>query len=201
MKARESSTLRALIVLGAFTLIATAIPADTIQTEGTGPTHYQTANIAELGTAVPVAGAATLFRTHDGLSARIATSELDVEAAYTVWWVLWNKPELCSAPCNANDLGIPGNSVFYAAGFVTGMDGTANVAASIDAGKLPEGIDVLIPGGLRSGNGLGAEVHLVIRSHGAILPGSVAEQIGTFMGGCSVNACEDQQGVVFLPIV
>lgn len=166
-----------------------------------GPaTQYQTTNVVELGTGMPVGGAATLYRTHNRLWAHIATGGLDPYAAYTVWWVLWNRPHLCSAPCGEDDLAIPGNSVFYAAGFVTGVDGTVNVTAHLDAGLLPQGLDVLIPGGLRRGHGLRAEVHLVVRSHGPIIPGSVASQIGTFLGGCDVNLCVDQQAAVFAPI-
>jgi hypothetical protein len=38
-----------------------------------------------------------------------------------------------------------------------------------------------------------AEVHLVVRSHGQPIPGLVQEQIGSFEGGCDINACEDVQ--------
>jgi hypothetical protein len=90
-------------------------------------------------------------------------------------------------------------SVFYAAGFVTGTDGNANIVARVNAGSLAAGIDVLIPGGLTAGNGLAAEIHLVVRSHGSIIPGRVDEQIGSFDGACDVNASVDQQAAAFLP--
>jgi hypothetical protein len=169
----------------------------TARAQGNGGSTYQTANAVNFATGMPVGGAGTLIRSANNLRARIATSGLDADAAYTVWWVVWNNPSLCSSPCGEDDLGIVGNSVFYAAGLVTGNDGTGNVTADLEAGQLPTGIDVLIPGGLRPGRGLRAEVHMIIRSHGPIIPGAVATQIGAFDATCAV--CEDQQAIVFAP--
>ena len=39
----------------------------------------------------------------------------------------------------------------------------------------------------------GAEVHLILRTHGLPIPGWVDEQISTFEGGCEVNVCANQQ--------
>lgn len=186
----------AIVALAAAALAPTTF--GTARAQGNGAATYQTANAVDFGTGVPVGGAATLFRSNNNVRARIATSGLDTNAAYTVWWILWNRPDLCSAPCGANDLGISGSSVFYAAGFVTGGDGTANVTAHLDAGPLPSGIDILIPGGLHSGFGLRAEIHMLLRSHGPISPGSVATQIGSFDPACAI--CEDQQAVAFPPV-
>jgi hypothetical protein len=146
---------------------------------------------------MPVGGAGTLCRTVNSLRARIATSGLDANAAYTVWWVIWNNPSLCSGSCGADDLGIAGNAVFYASGFVTGQDGTGNVTADLDAGRLPMGTEVVIPGQLEPGRGFRAEVHMVVRTHGPIVPGMVARQISTFDPTCPI--CMDQQAVVFAP--
>jgi hypothetical protein len=101
--------------------------------------------------------------------------------------------------CGEDDLGIAGNSVFYAGGFVTGTDGTVNVSVHVDAGDLADGIDVLIPGGLDARNGFDAEMHLIIRSHGPIIEGMADVQVGTFFGACDINTCIDHQAVAFLP--
>ena len=101
--------------------------------------------------------------------------------------------------CGEDDLGIAGNSVFYAGGFVTGKDGSANVSVHVEAGDLASGIDVLIPGGLDPGNGFGAEMHLIIRSHGKIIEGMADVQVGSFFGACDINICVDHQAVAFLP--
>lgn len=162
---------------------------------------YQTTNVFNLRTGNEVRGAATLFRTMNSATARIYTSQLRRKAAYTIWWVIWNDPSECSEECSEDDLGITGNSVFYAGGFVTGEDGTANVTVHVDGGVLADGIDVLIPGGLAESNGFGAEIHLVIRSHGRILRELAADQVGTFDGACDINNCVDHQAAVFLPTV
>lgn len=115
---------------------------------------------------------------------------------------MWNDPSACATdPCTADDLGVPGNSVFYAAGFVTDSSGTANLSVHLKSGKLPNGLDVLIPGGLKKGNGFGAEMHMILQTHGSIWPGMVSEQIGTFLGACNpdVTVCVDQIGIMFLP--
>jgi hypothetical protein len=160
---------------------------------------YQTANIIDFHTGVAVGGAVTMYRGINVVDAAVATSGLDQNAAYTVWWVVFNRPNHCVGGCGEDDLARPEvrPSVFYAAGFVTGNDGTANVTAHLEAGALPEGVDVLLGRGLHRGNGLRAEIHLVVRSHGPIIPGMVDKQISTFDPACAV--CDDEQAAVLLP--
>lgn len=167
---------------------------------------YQTVNIVQFGNpSMKLGGGATLYRSRNKLEMRIATSGLDANSAYTVWWVLFNNPAGCSPPgCGLDDV-VPtanpaaGVSVFYAAGFVTGVDGLGNVDAYADAGALPEGIDIETGHGLERGKGFRAEVHLVVRTHGMITPGQVDQQIGSFNGGCS-PACANKQAAVFMPV-
>ena len=167
---------------------------------------YQTVNIFQFGNpSVKLGGAATLYRSRNRLEMRVATSGLDANSAYTVWWVLFNNPDGCTPPgCGLDDV-VPqpnpaaGVSVFYAAGFVTGVDGVGNVDAYADAGPLPEGIDIETGEGLDRGNGFHAEVHLVVRAHGVITPGQVDQQIGSFNGGCAPT-CGNRQAAVFMPV-
>ncbi len=188
-----------------FTAFILALVLSIPLTANAGKTTYQTANIHDFpAMANDLGGAGTLTRTKQSAHARLALSGLDSASAYTVWWVVFNYPENCAAGvghCGLADLGdgSTGASVFYATGFVTGNDGSANVTAHLNSGSLPMGIDILIPGGLKEGNGFGAEIHMVVRSHGVIIPGMVAEQIGTHMGACNVNSCEDQQALGFKP--
>ena len=150
--------------------------------------------------------AATLFRSANRLEMRVAASHLDSNAAYTVWWVVFNNPAGCIGPCGPTNLKTAAAraSVFYAAGFVTGDDGTGNVTAHVDGGTLPAGVEVTPDGtvaGLERGNGFGAEVHLVVRSHGPVLAGMAQQQIGSFNGACPPNSCANQQAAVFAPVV
>lgn len=177
-------------LLTAGTIMALSVP---LTAHADGPSTFQTAQMVDFndGTAVP--GAGTLLRSKQGVHARLAMADLDPESAYIVSWIVWNNPALCSEPCGGDDLGIPGNSVFYAAGFVTGPGGAANITADLKAGKLPSGIDVLIPGGLKPGNGFGAEIHMAVRWQGMINPPFVDQQISSFGDGLN------QRAVVFAP--
>lgn len=167
--------------------------------DGNAKARYQTANIVNFDTGVPVGGAATLTRTKNSAVARIHTSGLETNAAYSIWWVVWNKPSLCVGGCGEDDIGIKGNGVFHAGGLITGDDGTGNTIVSVNAGKPVEGAEVLLGDWLRKGRGLKAEMHLVIRSHGPIIPGMVDVQVGSFNGACDVNDCFDHQAAVFAP--
>jgi hypothetical protein len=120
-------------------------------------------------------GAATLLRSEQCVELRIATSGLDPNTAYTVWWVVFNNRAACVPACNPTPLGNPAvrASAFYAAGFVTGSDSTANVTAHVEAGALPIGGQIAdgTVAGLDHGNGFGAEIHVVVRSQGFIVAG------------------------------
>lgn len=163
---------------------------------------YQTSQMFQFMTTTPVGGAATLMRSKNRLEMRVATSGLSPNSTFTVWWVIFNNPAACTGGCGIDDLPNPEvrASVFYAAGFVTGnVDGTGNVSGYVNAGALPEDIDIETGRGLRNGNGLRAEVHIVVRTHGMLNPGSVHEQIGTFNGGCNPT-CSNVQAAGFLPV-
>ena len=192
MKIKNTSVSLATVIL----VLASGLPLTAVAGHS-----YQTANVVDFSTGVPVAGAGTLTRTQVSATARIYTTGLHRKAAYSIWWVVWNIPSACVDGCGEDDLGRPGtgNSVFYAGGFVTGNDGSANVSVHVEAGDLAGGIDVLIPGGLDPGNGFGAEMHLIIRSHGSIIEGMADVQVGTFFGACDINNCIDHQSVAFLP--
>ena len=53
-----------------------------------------------------LAGAATLTRTKQSATARISTTGLDQNAAYTIWWVVWNDPSQRLNGCGSDDLQI-----------------------------------------------------------------------------------------------
>jgi hypothetical protein len=129
------------------------------------------------------------------------------QEAYTVWWIVFNNPANCSdGACGEDDIfifdedgniigpNVPGReaaeiSVLWAAGNVVGVAGNAGFAGHLQEGK--------IKGDINFGPGLtnvdGAEIHLVVRTHGPAIPGRVKEQISTFLGGCDVNVCDDVQ--------
>jgi hypothetical protein len=176
-----------------------------VRADDGGRKTYQTVNMIKAGVGTKLQSGATLYRGRHSLEGRVAASHLDPNAAYTTWWVIFNNPAACGGPCSPAKLGIPAvrASVFYAAGFVTGDDGTANITAHADDGTPPAGVEVTPDGtvaGLDIGNGFGAEVWLVVRSHGAIIAGMTDKQIGSFNGACPPNVCMNQQVGMFQPV-
>lgn len=181
-----------------------------------GPfSSLQSAEMIDFATGAPVVGGGVLWRSEGAVKARLSTTGLDKKASYTVWWIVFNDPGDCSLPgCGEDDIFIgPGVlnlaqiaaaeiSVFYADGFVTGTDGVGNVTANLNAGPLPEGLGVNFGwdgmSGLKAGNGVDAEIHMVVRSHSKSITGQVGFQTSSFDGPC--GACEDQQAIVFNPL-
>jgi len=183
----------------------------------------QTVEMIQFGTGVPQRGAAVLTRKRDGLSLSISTMDLNPDSTYSVWWVLFNEPEDCLEPylCGGADVfDAPGvlsaiqvpavkMSATFAVGFLTGSDGVANFTAELDDGMVPTGTFIdngwSTPvsfgpdnnAGLLRNNGLKAEVHMVLRSHGPAVAGSVGDQTTTFNGLCDVQECSNVQAAIF----
>jgi len=148
---------------------------------------------------------ATLTRNDRGITLRWH-STVEEPGAYTLWWVIWNDPSLCDGPCGLADLGVDGVSVMSAGGFVVGKSGRANFGSRLNVGEITAAHAVLDdPAGLE--NPRDAEVHVVLRSHGPMVPEYMPEQIETFEGGCTPgssfgagdgpNECEDVQFTLF----
>ena len=113
-------------------------------------------------------GAAALVRKKQSATFRINTTMLEPDSAYTVWVAAFNRPENCVDGCNGPDLPAADGSLFFGSAFVTGSSGTANVEFEVLANNLPAG--TYIAGGhdkgIKSGNGFGVELHLIIANHG-----------------------------------
>lgn len=166
---------------------------------------------------------ATLLRTDSNVNTTLKTTGLDPHHTYTVWWVIFNYPDECENGCGEPDLfnDDVGGSVLYAAGHVIGGNGKGNFAGSLKTGDLSgcqapwDAFNLELIGGedeldmCREGlvDPHGAEIHLVVRTHGERIPGMVNDQINTFAGGCTAetsfgaangpNDCEDQQFAMF----
>ena len=201
------------------TIAATTAAALTLAAEiAYSQSVQQTSEMIDFNTGAAERGGGVLTRSADAVYVRLSTMDLDKKAAYSAWWVVFNEPWNCLTPwqCGEPDIVAGGVlnevqiqaakiSVFYADGFVTGTDGTANIATHLESGPLPENTFVNFgwgpglgpPNGLIAGNGLIAEMHLVIRTHGKAVAGSVGLQTSTFTGLCDVQTCADQQAIVF----
>jgi hypothetical protein len=167
------------------------------------PSHFQAANMFVFGNpAMLVPGAANLTRTGEGISFRAYTTGL-APGAYTVWIVIFNRPENCAAGpgrCMGPDLGNPAveGSIVYGTGSIVGMDMVANFHGSLSAGAPPAGIQLNVPAGMANGlrDSRKAEIHLVVRSHGPVsTTGNAVNQLSTFEATCVI--CADLQAVAF----
>lgn len=186
-------------LLAAALLVPLAGLAGSVQAQA-GPATYQASDLYQFMTSTPANGAVMLTRQNQGIVANISASGLEPGEANSVWWVIFNNPAACIDGCNGPDLANPAveASVLFATGFVVGADGTASASARLASGEPPLGFDIVQGNGLKPGNGFGAEVHVVIRTHGPILPGLVAEQISTFGASCN-PVCMNKQAAVFMP--
>ena len=133
-------------------------------------------------------GDSLLWRTDSGIEWTINTSGLEAGSPHTVWVAIFNNPEFCSPPgCNEDDLPAYDEnadpavmtSVIWGGGFLVGDDGIANVGGRV-ANGTPPGYVGWGPG-LISGHK--AEIHFVVRTHRAAVPGKVGGQISTPTGG------------------
>ena len=144
-------------------------------------------------------GNSHLWRGDEGVRMLFKTSELGPREAVTIWWVVFNEPENCSAPCNEDDIFIDGDPTKglnvagieaadivagYATGKVGSSGGNVNLNATLGEGEI--GPEVIFGDGALLKDARRAEIHLVVRSHGPAKPGLEEIQIGSFAGGCEV---------------
>ncbi len=151
--------------------------------------QFQTADVFAIPPTNPLnlTGAAWLKRTESRIQGRIMTKVKKAGFAHTVWIVVFNNPQNCATagtglPCMDTDLFNPdvGGEVYYGSAAISALSppgGVINVDLSIRDDGLPEGIfdfnqleleGIIFPDeadGLNAGNGLCAEIHLVVDYH------------------------------------
>ena len=129
-----------------------------------------------------------------GLLVLATPAQADNQSAVTGWWVVFNNPENCIDNCDGPDLGIPevGGCVQHGTGGVTTKGTrTLDLVATIND---TESACIGGTGGLL--NPSGAEVHFIVRTHGAAAvddPEILISQITTVLGACDLDVCSDVQ--------
>ena len=181
---------------------------------------FQAADVIEFFGADPVpplafTGAAWLKRSKNAVQGRVMTKVANAGRPHTVWWVIFNNPGACEKGCNGPDLGNPAvrGAVFYANGAISSSDGNGggviNVDISTVAARIPDGLfrldDVLpepvfYPKGLGRGNGLKAEIHLIVDDH--LFPGGswVPDLTTTDFPGIPILGATNHRAAVFAPV-
>lgn len=146
-----------------------------------------------------VVGSSKLVRTDSGISASIKTSGLTPDDVVTVWIVVFNDPSACASnPCTANDRfteAVDAHAV-YGAGHVVGGDGTAGYGLHLNVGDASR--EDLWGTGPALTDPQGAEIHLVLRTHGQKQPGNVSDQSHSASLGCNPE-CVNVQFSMHLP--
>jgi hypothetical protein len=192
---KKIKNLRFAVVVGALALaIVGALPAEA----GTS----QTNGLVWLDDFSKVPGAySVLMRNEDGVAVRVHSRKL-AKGAYTMWWVIFNNPEECDVAfqCGPGDFPFNGGdpavqvSIQFATGFIVPSN---NGKVRADAGlEVGEDTKNLLPQNLN--NPMGAEIHMVLRTHGPVDLDNVHNQISEFHDGSAQcdDACLDLQAVI-----
>lgn len=140
-----------------------------------------------------------------------------------MWWVVFNNPDGCSDPCGENDIFLNGDpaqglnaagieAADIVAGYADGVLARKNGRAFMSAwlGEDRRVREIIFGQGPVLKDSLGAEVHLVARSHGPAIAGQIKAQTGSYAGGCEVflnppevpqaeGECSDVHFAIHLP--
>jgi hypothetical protein len=128
--------------------------------------------------------------THDGAKIRVRATGLEPGHVYTMWVVYFGDSSMCVDGCNGADFAAAGGGVIWGAGSIGADDGQATFVANLTNGDGAEYVGSTPPPPFAFAAyqaGPNNEFHVVIRSHGPMIPGAVQAQLGTYGGGCEVN--------------
>jgi hypothetical protein len=141
-------------------------------------------------------GGTMLTRKADGIFMTMYTAGLVPGTVATAWIAVFNTPAGCATnPCTAADMTNPNahGVLYYGGGKIIGTEGTANFGGFRAVGDTAGVFNgtagrLILP--------LTAEIHLVVRTHGAANlsdPNVLSQQLTTFNGGCPPNTCANIQ--------
>lgn len=163
-------------------------PAGTLAVETAGPTYADVSN--QGGGGVYAANGASLLRRPNGLqvSLRMATpapggynypegTVAGEPEVFTLWVFIFNNPELCSQPCDSNDLGVdkPARGGAYnGAGHAVGGS-VLSLSGRVGVGETPFNHPVITMAPLEKP--ATAEVHLAVAPHGALDPAKLPNEL------------------------
>jgi hypothetical protein len=148
-------------------------------------------------------GSAQLLRKDGEVELHINTKDLTPGDAYTLWWVIFNNPSMCSdGVCGLDDVmpitnPFAGVSVLWGDGQVISNEGgIGNFNINLEEGNPPG--QVVIGDGLT--NVTGAEIHNVLQNHGEASsdPDILYQQLNMLEGGCNPT-CVDEQFTIHFP--
>lgn len=115
----------------------------------------------------------------------LRTAELVKGHAVSVWWVIFNNPDACDGDCAVEDLFVDDvmAAVQSGGGHSVGGSGKAGLAGHLSEGEVTNEHPAF-QGGPGLLDARGAEIHLVVRSHGPVQPGNNHQMYNSFEAGC-----------------
>lgn len=175
----------AIVVLTALAVVATPAQGDGAASRSTRPVL----TLPSPGNPPTVVGSSELVRTDHGVTLTLKTSGLVPDHAVTLWLIAANSPQDCQAgtpgrsQCGPEDHvnGRGDMSVQNVAGRIVGGNGTARYGAHLRVGDTTHVLFEGEPGLL---DPRGAELILILKTHGPKIPGLADEMLSTFAAGC-----------------
>ncbi len=133
-------------------------------------------------------GRSVIVRSPRGVSTHISTSGLVPDHAVTIWLVIFNRPENCTGPCDVEDLADVRTEpdAMWAGGAIVPSTERVTVPGFVRTGDTEGSTNPpfgLPPIGLT--NPFGAELHLVIKTHGPVIRSLEWEMTHTLAAGCN----------------
>ena len=174
------------------------------------PLKFSVVDVMDLPDLLDFRGQSTLVRTDRGVIGSFNATGLE-PGVWTWWWVFYNNPDACQHPkfvgmgsqislCSKPDKAISeaGRSPGWGGGTIVTEDEIGNFTSVQDFGTEAPGSPVsakLCCAKLT--NLLGAEVHIVMRYHGAVDQAILSEQLFTWGGGCDYDQAKlGNRGVI-----
>jgi hypothetical protein len=155
----------------------------------TGPVHAEGLVVSHpsTGAMAPIDGSAHIVRSDEGVLVQMHAMGLEPGYVYTGWWVLANNPEVCEEdPCSGGDfVGKAADAetvVTYADGVIVDASGEAHFASFLPVGEVLD--DPWFPENAFT-NPMGAEIHLVLNSHGPLIPEMAEAMVNSYRAGCT----------------
>ena len=138
------------------------------------------------GEVIQIKGAtAALITGEQGVFINMNTKGLEPGHVYTLWLVVMNEPDKCSAlPCTPKEVlkrsDIVKSDVAYAGGAIADISGKATFSHHQPLGQFKSGF---FDNGLTNIDG--GEFHLVVNDHGPLIKNRAIEMLTTYRGGCT----------------
>lgn len=206
----NASPVRQLAVLLAVLLLGAAVAAPAAANNAA---DRQQADVMDFSDGEEVFGNARLTRTDSGVGYNLRTTGLEKGHATSIWWVIFNHPEHCEAGHGAAACAMPdlfdedvNAAVQAGGGNSVGQSGRSSYAGHLSIGETTNEHPLFLDGpGLI--NPRGAEIHLVVRTHGPVIEGQNHAMYNSYEVGCTPetsfdagdgpNECADVQATVF----